>query len=61
MQSSHKWLPLYLSVVALQMRGLVLDIGCVVWEIDVAEGGSGALLVPRPSRGRSYVYDRPHL
>jgi hypothetical protein len=67
MRSSHKWLYLsiYLSIyvslylVPLQIRGLVLRIGCWVWEIAVAEGGAGALLAPRPSRGRSYAYS-PH-
>jgi hypothetical protein len=41
------------------MRCLVLRIGCGVWEIDAAEGGAGALLVPRPSTWRSCVYGFP--
>jgi hypothetical protein len=65
MRISYKWLPLSLSLslslslVPLQIGGLVLRIGCKVWEIEVVEGGAGALLVPRPLRGRSYVYS-PH-
>jgi hypothetical protein len=43
-------------MVLLQIRGLELRIGCWVWEIAVAEGGAGALLAPRLSRGRNYTY-----
>jgi hypothetical protein len=34
-------------------------IGIGVWDICIAEGGAGALLVPRPSRGRSYICGSP--
>jgi hypothetical protein len=36
--------------------GFALRIGYLVWEIAVAEGGAGALLVPRLFTGRSYAY-----
>jgi len=57
MPGSHK----RLYLVPLQIGPLALRIACMVWEIAATEGGAGALLAPRPSRGRSYTYSTHRL